>query len=92
MAINIGDVVMLKSGGQALTVIEIEDGQATCVWIGEDGDFFRERIPELALTALAIDDLEEDDDEDSEEGGDGEDSAQDEDDEEDERTAAKETV
>lgn len=75
MTFNAGDVVMLKSGGQALTVAAVEDGEATCLWIGEEGDLFRERIPLLALAGLEADgpEDEDEDEEDEEEGEDGED-------------------
>ncbi|MFN3853815.1 MAG: YodC family protein [Phreatobacter sp.] len=75
MTFNAGDVVMLKSGGQALTVAAVEDGEATCLWIGEEGDLFRERIPLVALTGLEEDgpedeeDEEEDGEDDEEEDG-----------------------
>lgn len=72
MTFNAGDVVMLKSGGQALTVAAVEDGEATCLWIGEEGDLFRERIPLVALTGLEEDGPEDEDDEDDEEEEDGE--------------------
>jgi uncharacterized protein YodC (DUF2158 family) len=73
MTFNAGDVVMLKSGGQALTVAAVEDGEATCLWIGEEGDLFRERIPLVALAGLEADGPEDEDEEDEEEGEDGED-------------------
>jgi uncharacterized protein YodC (DUF2158 family) len=75
MTFNAGDVVMLKSGGQALTVAAVEDGEATCLWIGEEGDLFRERIPLVALAGLEADgpEDEDEDEEDEEEGEDGED-------------------
>ncbi|WP_439574289.1 YodC family protein [Phreatobacter sp.] len=72
MTFNAGDVVVLKSGGQALTVASVEDGEALCLWIGEEGDFFRERIPVAALTGLDEMGPEDEEDED-EETGDGED-------------------
>lgn len=76
MTFTAGDVVVLKSGGQPLTVASVEDGEATCLWIGEEGDLFRERIPLVALAGLEADgpeDEEDDEDEDEEEGEDGED-------------------
>ncbi|MGE0563623.1 MAG: DUF2158 domain-containing protein [Pseudolabrys sp.] len=45
MAFEPGDVVFLKSGGQPLTVVALKDQLVECVWIGEEGDFFRESIP-----------------------------------------------
>lgn len=44
-----GDVVILKSGGQPMTVIEIDGDQAECIWTGDEGDLFRETIPTIAL-------------------------------------------
>ncbi|AVO45685.1 YodC family protein [Phreatobacter cathodiphilus] len=79
MTFTPGDIVTLKSGGQPLTVTAIGDDEATCIWLGEEGDLFREAIPLVALQAL---DLEE------EEGEDDEDGDDDEKDEEEEEAAA----
>lgn len=67
MTFTPGDIVTLRSGGQALTVTAIGDDEATCIWLGEEGDLFRESIPLVALQAI---DLEEEDGEDSEDGDD----------------------
>ncbi|MCK9908891.1 DUF2158 domain-containing protein [Microbacteriaceae bacterium K1510] len=65
MAFEAGDVVVLKSGGHAMTVIAIDEDQAECIWTGEDGDLFRETIPTVALeSAQEIDADEEAEDED----------------------------
>ncbi|MCA0320019.1 MAG: YodC family protein [Proteobacteria bacterium] len=69
MTMNPGDVVMLKSGGQPLTVASVSAEEAVCLWIGEEGDLFREAIP---LVALAHIDMEDD-------GGDEEDEEDEED-------------
>lgn len=61
MTFAAGDVVILKSGGQPMTVIAVEDDEAVCVWTGDDGDLFRETIPAIAL--LAAQQLDSDDDE-----------------------------
>ena len=37
MKLKAGDVVVLKSGGQALTVADVTDESVECVWIGEEG-------------------------------------------------------
>jgi uncharacterized protein YodC (DUF2158 family) len=73
MTMNPGDVVMLKSGGQPLTVASISDEEAVCLWIGEEGDLFREAIPLVALSPIDMEDdggdedeEEEDEDEDAE--------------------------
>jgi uncharacterized protein YodC (DUF2158 family) len=81
MDVKPGDVVMLKSGGQALTVAEVNDKEAECVWIGDDGDLFRETLPLVVLerAEIEIETSDEDDDEEELADEDGED-----DDEEDE--------
>lgn len=78
MTFTPGDIVTLKSGGQPLTVTAIADDEATCIWLGEEGDLFREAIPLVALQALDLEDEEGEDEED----GDDEDGEKDEDDEE----------
>lgn len=69
MTLKAGDVVVLKSGGQALTVADVTDQMVECVWIGEEGDLFREKLPASVLELVTIDmsDDEEEEDEDSEE-------------------------
>jgi len=73
MAIEPGDVVTLKSGGQPMTVAAVDESSVECLWIGDDGELFRETIPSIALTALTIEDeeddldVEDDDDEDHDE-------------------------
>lgn len=68
MAFEAGDVVILKSGGQPMTVIEVEDDEAVCVWTGDDGDLFRETIPMIALQAAQLLDEEEDESDEEAEG------------------------
>ena len=80
MTYNAGDVVMLKSGGQALTVASVEADEVTCIWIGEEGDLFREKIPAVALAPLDLEDDEtESHDDEPSEDGDDEDEEEDED-------------
>jgi uncharacterized protein YodC (DUF2158 family) len=67
MAFEPGDVVFLKSGGQPMTVAAVEEGSVECIWIGEDGELFRETVPSVTLTA-APDEIAEDDLEDESEG------------------------
>ena len=63
MTFAAGDVVFLKSGGEAMTVVAVEDDEAVCIWIGDDGDLFRESIPTVALqTAESLDSNEDDHD------------------------------
>ena len=69
MDLKPGDVVILKSGGHPLSVVEVKDGNVACVWMGNEGDLFRETLP-LAVLELAEheeEDDEEDDDEEDEE-------------------------
>ena len=53
MDLKPGDVVMLKSGGHPLSVVEVKDGNVACVWMGNEGDLFRETLP-LAVRKMAI--------------------------------------
>jgi len=69
MDLKPGDVVILKSGGHPLSVVEVNDGKVVCVWMGTEGDLFRETLP-LAVLELAehdTDDEEEDEDDEEEE-------------------------
>ena len=52
MDLKPGDVVILKSGGHPLSVVEVKDGNVACVWMGNEGDLFRETLP-LAVLDLA---------------------------------------
>jgi uncharacterized protein YodC (DUF2158 family) len=66
MTYEAGDVVVLKSGGQLMTVASVAEDEVECIWCGEEGDFFRETIPTVALQAaplIAADEPEEDDEE-----------------------------
>jgi uncharacterized protein YodC (DUF2158 family) len=83
MDLKPGDVVMLKSGGQALTVAEVNDTDAECVWIGDDGDLFRETLPLVVLERAEIEVADEEHDEHEED-----DENEDEEAEEDGRDAA----
>ena len=52
MDLKPGDVVILKSGGHPLSVVEVKDDKVACVWMGNEGDLFRETLP-LAVLELA---------------------------------------
>ena len=52
MDLKPGDVVILKSGGHPLSVVEVNDDKVACVWMGNEGDLFRETLP-LAVLELA---------------------------------------
>ena len=71
MDVKPGDVVVLKSGGQALTVAEVNDKDAECVWIGDNGDLFRETLPLVVLERAEIE-LVEDEETEGEHEEDGE--------------------
>jgi len=80
MAFEPGDIVMLKSGGQPMTVVATSEDEITCLWIGDEGELFRESIPVVALESVATDD-EEDEDEHEDEDEDEHEDDEDEDDE-----------
>jgi uncharacterized protein YodC (DUF2158 family) len=77
MDVKPGDVVVLKSGGQALTVAEINDKDAECVWIGDNGDLFRETLPLVVLERAEIELVEDEGTEDEHENGDEEEDDED---------------
>lgn len=62
MELKAGDIVMLKSGSQPLTVAEVKGDDVLCLWMGMEGDLFRETLPLATLVQV-----EEDHDEDEEE-------------------------
>jgi uncharacterized protein YodC (DUF2158 family) len=76
MDLKPGDVVILKSGGHPLSVVEVKDGNVACVWMGNEGDLFRETLP-LAVLELAEADTSEDDEEDDEDEEEAEDEEED---------------
>ena len=76
-----GDVVILKSGGHPLTVAEVNDDAIVCLWMGAEGDLFRETLPAAVLEMAEID---ESDDEEEEE-----DDKEDDHDEDDEHEKSK---
>ncbi len=55
-----GNVVILKSGGQALTVVSSTAQGVQCIWIGEEGDLFSATLPAVTLEAFDMD-IETDD-------------------------------
>jgi uncharacterized protein YodC (DUF2158 family) len=83
MEVKPGDVVILKSGGHPLSVVEVSETTAACVWMGNEGDLFRETLPlvvlELAEAEPSEDDEDEDEDEEDEEDEDEDDEEEDED-------------
>ena len=67
MELKTGDVVMLKSGGQPLTVAEVKGDDILCLWMGSEGDLFRETLPLATLERLEVEDHDEEDDDEDEE-------------------------
>ena len=67
MDLKPGDVVILKSGGHPITVVEVHDEAVACLWMGGEGDLFRETLPLAALELAEIDDSDDEAEEDSEE-------------------------
>ncbi|MBR0975224.1 MULTISPECIES: DUF2158 domain-containing protein [Bradyrhizobium] len=67
MELKAGDIVMLKSGGQPLTVADVKGDDVICLWMGVEGDLFRETLPLAVLERLEeLDEDDEDEDEDDE--------------------------
>ena len=73
MDLKPGDVVILKSGGHPLSVVEVNEGNVSCVWMGNEGDLFRETLPLAVLELADRSDDEEEDEEDDEEDDEDED-------------------
>ncbi len=66
MEFHAGEVVQLKSGGPAMTVVGADDKGVHCVWYGETNDEIRAGvIAAVALEPVQI--IAEDDDEDEHE-------------------------
>jgi uncharacterized protein YodC (DUF2158 family) len=66
MELKPGDVVILKSGGHPLTVAEVNDDTVECLWMGGEGDLFRETLPKVVLEPAEIEDPEDEEDQDDE--------------------------
>jgi uncharacterized protein YodC (DUF2158 family) len=87
MDVKPGDVVILKSGGQPMTVAEVKGESAICLWIGEEGDLFRETLPLVVLDPIeewALDDDENGEDENGEDDDDEDEDGEEDEDEDDE--------
>jgi len=67
MELKPGDIVMLKSGGQPLTVADVKGNDVICLWMGVEGDLFRETLPIAVLEQLEELDEDEDDEDDEDE-------------------------
>ena len=77
MDVKPGDVVILKSGGHPLSVVEVNGTTAACIWMGNEGDLFRETLP-LAVLELAEAEPSEDEEDDEEENDEEEEDEEDE--------------
>ena len=63
MTFSQGDIVNVKSGGPALTVLSITNEQVTCLFYSEElGEFKQAVIPTFALEAYDDEAGDEDDD------------------------------
>ena len=63
MDLKPGDVVILKSGGHPMTVAEVHDDAVACLWMGGEGDLFRETLPLAALEPAEIENSDDEEDE-----------------------------
>jgi uncharacterized protein YodC (DUF2158 family) len=79
-----GDVVTLKSGGHSMTVVSVGDDDIDCLWIGDDGELFRQSIPAVALSVSELTDSDDEEDEAEEEEEEGEEAEEAADEEEEE--------
>jgi uncharacterized protein YodC (DUF2158 family) len=66
MDLKPGDVVILKSGGHPITVAEVHDDAVACLWMGGEGDLFRETLPLAVLELAEIENPDDEEDQDDE--------------------------
>jgi len=78
MELKPGDVVILKSGGHPVTVAKVNEDAVECLWMGSDGDLFRETLPWAVLEPAEADDSDDGE-------GDEEETEDEEEDEEDDK-------
>lgn len=75
MAFEPGDIVQLKSGSPALTVVGVDGEEVKVFWYADEvGEFRSQSLPAIALESLDLADFEEE-----EEDGEDEDEEDDED-------------
>lgn len=71
MAFVPGDIVQLKSGSPALTVVGVDGAEVTVFWYADEvGEFRSHKLPEIALEPLDFSDFETDEEEDEDEDAD----------------------
>ena len=80
MELKPGDVVILKSGGHPVTVAEVNEDTVECLWMGGEGDLFRETFPKAVLESAEIDASEDEDQDEDDQDEDESESDEDEDD------------
>jgi uncharacterized protein YodC (DUF2158 family) len=66
MDLKPGDVVILKSGGHLMTVVKVSKDDVECLWMGVEGELYRETLP-LAVLESAEEEEEDEEDEEEEE-------------------------
>lgn len=79
-----GDVVVLKSGGDAMTIESTKGKEAKVVWMGEEGELFRDTLPFAVLMAAEFDEEDEEEEDEEEEEEEGDEPSEDEESEEEE--------
>jgi uncharacterized protein YodC (DUF2158 family) len=64
MALEIGDIVQLKSGGPVMTVVKVDGKEAvTCTWYAsQQGEFRSQVFPEVLLDEIELEDDDDDED------------------------------
>jgi uncharacterized protein YodC (DUF2158 family) len=68
MDFQAGEVIQLKSGGPAMTVVAVDEKGVHCTWYGEATDDIRTAvIPAIAIEAVQLADFEDDEEEDEDE-------------------------
>jgi uncharacterized protein YodC (DUF2158 family) len=64
MSFSAGSIVVLKSGGPAMTVVAANEDGVECIWMSDVGELSRDVIPAVALEQVEIGDDEDDEEED----------------------------
>ncbi|MFG1431345.1 DUF2158 domain-containing protein [Xanthobacter sp. V2C-8] len=68
MAFEPGEIVQLKSGSPALTVVEVLEQDVKVVWYAEEvGEFRSQTLPAVSLETLDLTEFEIEEEEESEE-------------------------